>query len=91
MKTSTLVTLVSAVNIAAATQFISGPEEWASSNPLWNVVKEKRDPEFSPRHILESRQTMPAVQQLKNRNPHIPNAKSVKVRYGPYTVPGARV
>jgi hypothetical protein len=89
MKTTTLVSLaLSAINVATAVKFLSGPEGWASSigfethTQTWDDVKTSR---------LASRAVVPQRQELKARIPLLKGSKSVKIRYGPYTVPAPRV
>jgi hypothetical protein len=88
MRTSALfVVAISATNVALAVKFVSAPDGWAQSLGFNTTeIKEKRA--VSPQHV--TRALAPKRQQLKTRNPHIPNAKTIKIRYGPYTVPGAR-
>jgi hypothetical protein len=85
MKTTTLVSLaLSAINVATAVKFISGPEGWAPSigfkteEQTWDDVKTSR---------IVSRAVAPQRQELKPRIPVLKGSKSVKLRYGPYTVP----
>ncbi|KAF2665746.1 hypothetical protein BT63DRAFT_417281 [Microthyrium microscopicum] len=82
---SLILSLAVAANVASATKFVSAPEGWTQSLNLKTKVTYDI-PRLSSRDVLP-----PKIQQLKSRNPHIPGSKTVKVRYGPYTVPGARV
>jgi hypothetical protein len=84
MKTSTLFILAVSVNAAAAFKFIDGPRDWYSA--VGFDVTQKHDHELP--HLM-ARVVTPKRQDMKTRNPHIPNSKTVKIRYGPYTVPGA--
>jgi len=84
MKASTLFTLATSANIAAAIKFIDGPQDWYQA--VGFNVTQKHDSELP--HLM-ARAVAPKRQDLKTRNPHIPNSKTVKMRYGPYTVPGA--
>jgi len=87
MKALTLfTTLISAANIAAAEKFVIGPEGW-SQTLGYNLT------EVEDNQKLSARQAKTAIASgnksvLKSRLPNIPNAKSVKVRYGPFTVRG---
>lgn len=78
-----LLTILSAADIAAAEKFLIGPPGWAQSIGINTTEPEDY-------HILSARQAkgqgMKTV--LKNRTPHIKNSKSVKVRYGPFTIRG---
>jgi hypothetical protein len=82
-----------AANVATAVKFVSAPPDWIQSNLGFNVSQpEDHDDMFeSPQLMGRSAMAVPLKVQLKNRNPHIPGAKSMKIRYGPYTVPGGRV
>ena len=83
MKATTLfLTILSAADISAAEKFLAGPPGWAQSIGI-NVT----EPEY---HILSARQAkgQGLKTELKNRTPHIKNSKSVKIRYGPFTVKG---
>jgi len=89
MKTTTLVSLaLSATNVATAVKFISGPEGWAESigfkpqEQTWDDIKPNR---------LSARAVQPARQELKARVTGLKNSKSVKLRYGPFTVPAPSV
>jgi hypothetical protein len=88
MKTTILSLALTAANVSQAVKFVNGPDGW--SNSLGFKTYEQED---NLAGIVErvGRAVAPKRQELKNRLPHIPNAKSVKIRYGPYTVPGARV
>jgi len=81
MKTSTFIlTITSAANLAAAVKFALGPPGWAESLG-YNVT------EVPQQSRLRARQAGGKT-VIKNRLPNVPNAKSVKVRYGPFTVNG---
>jgi hypothetical protein len=89
MKFSEVLTIaVAAANVASASKFLSGPGDWVEA------VGFKAEEQKLTSHDIRRRQTNRAVapkrQDMKTRNPHIPNSKTVKIRYGPYTVPGAR-
>jgi hypothetical protein len=89
MKTTTfLLVAASAANIVTAIKFVSAPEGWAESLNFTT-----READFSKYVKREARAVAvtPKRQELKARNPKIAGAKTVKIRYGPYTVPGARV
>jgi len=86
---STLVSLaLSAANVANAVKFITGPEGWApltlynATEPTWDEI---------PTNMRFSRALAPKRQQLKQRVTRVPSSKSVKIRYGPYTVPAPSV
>lgn len=89
MKTNALSLLALSVsNVATAVKFISGPEGWASaigfnaSEPDWDDIK-------LPPQVV--RAAAPKRQEMKSRAPNVPGSKSVKIRYGPYTVPAPPV
>jgi hypothetical protein len=87
MKFSELFTLtVSALNVASATKFVSGPTDWIDA--VGFKTEEQKLASHERRQNV--RAAAPKRQEMKTRNPHIPNSKTVKIRYGPYTVPGAR-
>jgi len=79
--------VLSAANVANAIKFVVGPEGWAeplgfnASDPTW-------EQESTPLHV--ARALAPKRQQLKQRITRIPNSKSVKLRYGPFTVPAPK-
>ena len=84
MKATTLfLTVLSAADIAAAEKFLVGPPGWAQAIGI-NVT----EPEDLPR--LQARQARASGLKtvLKTRTPHIKGAKSVKIRYGPFTIKG---
>jgi hypothetical protein len=85
MKYSAIVAL-SLTASAQAAKFISGPSTWI--NGVGFNVSSVNEP-LVRRHA--KRAVAPKRQELKNRNPHIPGAKTIKIRYGPYTVPGGVV
>jgi hypothetical protein len=83
MKASTLVlTLLSVADFAAAIKFVIGPPGWAQGLGF-NVTEQPEEHQLKARQASGGGKTV-----LKNRLPNIPNAKSVKVRYGPFTVQG---
>ena len=83
MKASTLFTTIFfAADIATAIKFIVGPQGWGQSMGF-NVTDLEENPQLQARQLGGSGKMV-----LKDRNPHIPNAKTVKVRYGPFTVQG---
>ena len=84
MKTNTLVTVGLVVNVVTAVKFISGPDGWASAIGF-NATEQTWDEINQPPYV--ARFAAPKRQEIKARNPHIPGSKSVKLRYGPYTVP----
>jgi hypothetical protein len=89
MKTHTLISLALSVsNVATAVKFISGPEGWASAIGF-NATEQSWDDITSPPQVI--RAATPKRQELKTRAPNIPGSKSVKIRYGPYTVPAPPV
>jgi hypothetical protein len=93
MKSSTLFSLAFVVNIASAVKFVNGPSEWIESSRFNKShvpeVVSRAYKRSENRHEARSKVTAPAMQQLKSRTPHIPGSKTVKLRYGPYHVPGA--
>jgi hypothetical protein len=85
MKSSTFfISILSAADIVTAVKFLVGPPGWAQSIGI-NVTEPEDHPQLRAR---QSRAASGSKIVLKNRNPHIPNSKSVKVRYGPFTVQG---
>lgn len=89
MKTTTfLLAAVSAINLVTAVKFVSAPEGWSES--LNFTV---RDEDFSKYVRREARAVAlaPKKVELKARVAKIANSKTVKIRYGPYTVPAPRV
>jgi hypothetical protein len=90
MKTSTLITLTlsAAVNVASAVQFVDGPVGWPQALGFKSIPLEQAG---LPKVRRAARAVAPKRQEIKTRNPHIPGSKTIKIRYGPYTVPGARV
>lgn len=85
MKASTIVTtIISAADIATAAKFAVGPPGWAQSMGF-NVTDLESPPQLRARQAWNSA-AQPVAQP--NRNPHIPNAKTVKLRYGPFTIRG---
>jgi len=90
MKSTFLTLAVSATNVAAV-KFISGPEGWPQALGFNTTDAEAFGDLYAiPAKVKRDAAALPTRVELKNRNPHIPGAKSVKLRYGPYTVPGAR-
>jgi hypothetical protein len=87
MKTTTLISAaLSASRAHAAVKFISGPDGWASSLGF-NATETDGLPQFELPHSRVLGMVAPDRQQLKPRSPQIPGSKTVKIRYGPYTVP----
>jgi hypothetical protein len=94
MKTSSIVAFAaSAAKAVTAVKFVSAPQDWIHSNLGFNVTQPEDHGDLfaSPKLMGRDAMALPLKVELKNRNPHIPGARSVKVRYGPYTVPGGRV
>lgn len=86
MKTSTLfISLLSAAGIVAAEKFVVGPPGWVQSLGL-NMTERVDPPQLVPRQAKGggSGRTV----SLRNRTPHIKGSRSVKIRYGPFTVRG---
>ena len=82
MRISTVFTTVlSAGDLAAAVKILIGPEGWAQS--IGFNTTDIEAPKLEGRQATAQRTTV-----LKTRNPNIPNSKTVKVRYGPFTVSG---
>jgi hypothetical protein len=88
MKSNALLLLLSVSNVATAVKFLSGPEGWASAIRI-NTTEQHWDNIESPPHVV--RAAAPKKMDMKSRVTHIPGAKSVKIRYGPYTVPAPAV
>jgi hypothetical protein len=84
MKTSTLIAL-SLSATANAVKYVSGPAPWINAVGF-NVSSVEQ-----PIVKRSAGALAPKRQELKNRNPHIPGSKTVKLRYGPYNVPGGVV
>lgn len=85
MKTSTLfISILSAAEIVAAEKFIAGPPGWAQNMGL-NVTEPEHHPQLAAR---QAKSGSGRTVSLKNRTPHIKGSKSVKIRYGPFTVRG---
>jgi hypothetical protein len=88
MKTSTLfLTFLSAADIAAAAKFVVGPPGWAQSIGI-NVTESEDYKQLVARQAKGGGGGTGTKVVLKNRTPHIANSKSVKIRYGPFTVNG---
>jgi hypothetical protein len=86
MKTSTLlISILSAADIAAAEKFVVGPPGFAQSIGL-NVTEPEHHPQLAARQAKGGGSGRTVV--LKNRTPQIKGSKSVKIRYGPFTVRG---
>lgn len=90
MKTTLLVALAAAANVASAVQFVDAPEGWAKLKGFETTPFEESGIQTVRRAARDVR-IAPKRQEIPTRNPHIANSKTVKIRYGPYTVPGARV
>jgi hypothetical protein len=89
MKTNALALLALSVpNVATAVKFISGPEGWASAIGF-NTTEQSWDDVQLPPQVI--RAAAPKKQEMKSRAPNVPGSKSVKIRYGPYTVPAPAV
>jgi len=89
MKTIAFLSLASsAFNAVNAVKFVSGPNGWApamgfnGSNPTWDDV-EPID------RVSRFTNLAPSRQEMKPRISRVPGSKTVKLRYGPYTVPGS--
>lgn len=83
-----LLSFLSAANVAFAVKFISGPEGWPAAIKINTTEQTWEDVQAAPGVI---RAAAPKRMTMKSRVSHIPNAKSVKIRYGPYTVPAPKV
>jgi hypothetical protein len=89
MKTNAILwSLLSVSNVATAVKFISGPDGWASAKGFNTTEPHWDDVQLPPQVI---RAAAPKKQEMKSRAPNIPGSKSVKIRYGPYTVPAPAV
>jgi hypothetical protein len=84
MKTTTLISLALSALDAAAIKFITGPEGWAPAMGF-NATKQAWENVKLPPHI--KRAEAPKRQEMKPRVKSVPGSKTVKLRYGPYTVP----
>jgi hypothetical protein len=80
--------LSAAANVASAIKFVDAPEGWPQAVGFNPIPLEEAG---LPKVRRVARAVAPKRQEIPTRNPHIPNSKTVKIRYGPYTVPGARV
>jgi hypothetical protein len=80
--------VLSVSNVANAVKFLSGPEDWASASGF-NTTEQRWDDVKWPSQVV--RAVAPKRQELKTRAPTIPGSKTVKIRYGPYTVPAPAV
>lgn len=83
-----LLSLLSAANVASAVKFISGPEGWPEAIKINTTEQTWPDVQAGPGVI---RAAPPKRMVMKSRITHIPNVKSVKIRYGPYSVPAPMV
>ncbi|QDS77070.1 hypothetical protein FKW77_007229 [Venturia effusa] len=89
MKTDAFVlSLLPAVKFASAVRFISGPEGWPAAIKINTTEQTWEDVQPAPGVI---RAAAPKRMVMKSRISHIPGAKTVKIRYGPYTVPAPAV
>jgi len=79
------IAFLSAVDIAAAEKFVVGPPGWPQSIGL-NVTEQEDQPHLIARQLGKGGSGRTVT--LKNRTPHISSSKSVKIRYGPFTVQG---
>jgi hypothetical protein len=92
MKTSALVALaISAANVANAIKYIDAPVGWPQAVGFNATPYEETDLYKTRRRVARNTALPPKRQDMKTRNPHIPGSKTIKIRYGPYMVPGARV
>jgi hypothetical protein len=91
MKSFTLFSIAFVANIASAVKFVNGPETWVQSSQFKTSDAPPVIAHAYKRSAnrLNTRATAPSMQQMKSRTPHIANSKTVKLRYGPYHVPGA--
>jgi hypothetical protein len=86
MKTFKLfMTLLSAADIAAAEKFVVGPPGWPQSIGL-NVTEQDHQQRLVTRQAGKGGSGRTVA--LKNRLPRISGSRSVKIRYGPFTVKG---
>ncbi|TID20324.1 hypothetical protein E2P81_ATG07626 [Venturia nashicola] len=83
-----LLSLLSAADVASAVKFVSGPEGWPAAMRFNTTEQTWEDVQSGPGVI---RAPAPKRMVMKSRVTHIPNVKSVKIRYGPYTVPAPMV
>ena len=81
---------VSVSDIVTAIKFISGPERWAQVKGFNYTLPEEHGTLFDGPKISK-RTALPRKVTLTPRVPHIAGSKSMKIRYGPYTVPGVVV
>jgi hypothetical protein len=89
MKTTSLVlAALSAANVANAIKFISGPEGWAPALGF-NTTEQTWEDAAAPMPV--KRMLVPKRQEMKARVTQVPGSKTVKIRYGPYTVPAPMV
>jgi hypothetical protein len=89
MKNNALVlSLLSVSNVATAVKFMSGPEGWPAAIGF-NTSEQHWDDIQWPPQVM--RAAAPKKQEMKSRAPNVPGSKSVKIRYGPYTVPAPAV
>lgn len=85
MKAFTLVTTL--VSAAAAEKFVVGPDGWSKVLGL-NLTQSEEQPQLIARQAAKGAASGAGKTTLKNRLPNIAGAKSVKIRYGPFTVRG---
>ena len=91
MKTSTFFAFAASVSeVVNAVKFVSGPEGWAELKGF-NTTSTLEHKELFAAPNIGKRAALPRKVELKSRIAHIPNSKTIKIRYGPYTVPGGRV
>lgn len=93
MKPALLALAASAASVSAV-KFVNGPTGWSSSVGFQTDKIDERQWDQRAKLAKREENAGPLAakrQEMKNRNPHIPGAKTVKIRYGPYSVPGAKV
>lgn len=81
-------TLISAVDTAAAIKFIVGPPGWAQTLGL-NLTEAQDYSKLAARQAKQAGVDTAGKTVLAPRMTHIPNSKTVKIRYGPFNVRGA--
>lgn len=93
MKSTFLSLAISASGVAAGrfSTFVDGPQGWPQAIGLNTTQVADHGSLFVDTEVKKRDTAAPNRIQLTPRLPHIPNSKSTKLRYGPYTVPGAWV
>jgi hypothetical protein len=84
MKTTLISLALSASTVVQAVKFVAGPQEWQETigvNSTAQTWENSKLPKLATRASVANRQ------QLNPRFPRIAGSKSVKLRYGPYSVP----